>query len=334
MRLNNSRIYFGGRMFTRKNAQKKECSVCGRILQPSQFNETNCQFFIDGRLPICKECLSKPAETDNNTTWDYVNSVCQWTDVEFIPEKWVSMYTINPKGALGRYLDLYSLKNKQTTTWSKKEAYWREILAKQQDGEILEIFSEDKRKQLQEKWGSYTDTEIQRAEKLYDGLNVAFGLNSSQAEDHALKLCRISIEIDRAIEAGLPIDKLITSYNNLQKIAGFTTDNARDLNNFESISELFMYIAKQGWEKKYHNDETNDIVDTTIKDMQSYNRRLYKNETSIAEQIQDKVQIKKRIEEMELQANSFDEMELDNWEDAAFAKVNNDDDVIEEFEVN
>lgn len=319
-------------MFQKKIVRKKECSVCGKLLPSAQFNETHCQFFTDGRLPICRDCISKPAETDNSTTWDYVNEVCQWVDIEFIPEKWTNMYTINPKGALSRYLDLYSLKNKQTTTWQKQEAKWKEILESGKDEEILPIFTEEKRKQLQEKWGTYTDVEIQRAEKLYEGLNIAFGLNSSQAEDHALKLCRISIEIDRAIEAGLPIDKLINSYNNLQKIAGFTTDNARDLNNFESISELFMYIAKQGWEKKYHNDETNDIVDITIKDMQSYNRRLYKNETSIAEQIQDKIQIKKRIEEMELQANSFDDIELDKWEDSAFKKIE-EDGTVEEFEV-
>ena len=71
----------------------------------------------------------------------------------------------------------------------------------------------------------------------------------------------------RLTESGLEWDKFGTSYSKLQDIGEFSSENAKDFNNFSSISELALYLEKTGWKKKFHNDETHDVVDNTMKNI-------------------------------------------------------------------
>lgn len=105
---------------------------------------------------------------------------------------------------------------------------------------------------------------------------------------------------------------MVGSYNKLKDGAGFTNDKASDANNFNSISELAYYFEKNGWKEKFHNDETKDIVDATIKNIQNYNSRLYKNEASIGDQIESRLQNMRRVQNLE--EMSFMDEDLDRFE--------------------
>ena len=140
-------------------------------------------------------------------------------------------------------------------------------------------------------------------------------------------MAKISFEIDRAIANGEPIDKLITAYNKLQLQAGFTSDNARDMNSFESVSELALFYEKIGWEKKFHNNELNDVVDVTMKNIQAYNTRLWNNESTIVDQVEERIQQKKNIENIEERLEREDEVAFES------PTPLDEDDEVEDFEV-
>ena len=160
-----------------------------------------------------------------------------------------------------------------------------------------------------------------------DSIEESYGFPDVIAEDNAKKMAKISFEIDRAIANGEPIDKLITAYNKLQLQAGFTSDNARDMNSFESVSELALFYEKIGWEKKFHNNELNDVVDVTMRNIQAYNTRLWNNESTIVDQVEERIQQKKNIENIEERLEREDEVAFES------PTPLDEDDEVEDFEV-
>jgi len=81
----------------------------------------------------------------------------------------------------------------------------------------------------------------------------------------------ISLELESRIRAGADFDKLLTSYDKLVKVAEFTPKNAKNASDFDSVGELFRWLEKRGWKNKFFDGVTRDIVDETIKNIQSYN---------------------------------------------------------------
>ena len=228
------------------------------------------------------------------------------------------------------------VKNYNSLSWKDQNQKWEELIAANELKKLHPEFNRERIEMLAKKFGNiYGEEELERLEEVFQGLKLAYGVNDVLREDFAIKMSKISLEIDRAIASGAPIDKLVTSYNNLQKSGGFTPENARDLNNFESCSELFLYLSKTGWTKKFHNDEPKDVVDMTINAIQAHNTRLYKNESTIGEQIEDKIEAKRRIEDMETKTMGMTDSEVESWldESAAIAATVLDDDTEEEFEV-
>jgi len=56
--------------------------------------------------------------------------------------------------------------------------------------------------------------------------------------DQALKLCKISLQLDSKIRAGDDIDKIVSSYDKLVKTAEFTPKNVKNASDFDSVGEL------------------------------------------------------------------------------------------------
>jgi len=92
---------------------------------------------------------------------------------------------------------------------------------------------------------------------------------------------------------------LLSSYEKLIKAADFTPKNVKNANDFESIGEVVKWMEARGWRNGFYDDETRDIVDATIKSMQSFNQRLYTQEVSIGDEISRRVEALKTAKELE-----------------------------------
>ena len=74
--------------------------------------------------------------------------------------------------------------------------------------------------------------------------------------------------MDSRIRSGdKDVDKFMSSYDKLVKIAEFTPKNAKNAADFDSMAELVFWLEKRGFVNKYYDGTTRDIIDETLKNI-------------------------------------------------------------------
>ena len=323
-------------MYEKKDGklESKTCSICKREREASSYIRSKSRFFSDGRLPICKHCLGVMGELED-FNWNFVDEYCRWVDIPFIPEKFEEIKETNLRDdILEIYTNLFFNEEYEKVDWSSyNDAY---IELKKEGGlkEVIPLMKEEERRKLQEKWGfNYMDEELRYLETLYDGLLMTQNISGALQGDQAIKICKISCELDRRIREGEDFDKMLSSYDKLVKVAEFTPKNVKNANDFETISELVRWLEKRGFKNQYYDDVTRDVVDETIKNIQNWTQRLYTNESNIGDEITQRIQSLQNIAQME---NYFDvgekDVDFDEYENEGFESLFNNEDFIVELE--
>ena len=150
------------------------------------------------------------------------------------------------------------------------------------------------------KWGAnYQEEDLEYLENLYNGMIATQNINGALQIDQAIKLCKISLEIDNRIREGSEIDKILSSYDKLVKSAELTPKNVKNAGDFDSVGELYAYLEKTGWVNKYYDNAKKDVIDETIANIQNYNRRLWVNETGMSEDIEKRLAALQHAQELE-----------------------------------
>lgn len=162
-----------------------------------------------------------------------------------------------------------------------------------------ELTKEDKQYLLQ-KWGrTYTIPECIKLEKLYNEMIESYDIRTASHFDYLLKICRVSLKIDQALEVN-DIDgfqKMTKIYDLLMKSAKFTAAQNKEQSDdyTDAVGVLVSLCEDQGFIPKYHDDERQDIVDYTLKDMNDYMRKLVMNEMNLGNMIE--VYLQKMLQE-------------------------------------
>lgn len=307
----------------------KKCSICGQSFGPESFAPTKSIFYPDGALPICNDCLESYLE-DTGCSWDAVDKICQYTDIPFIPSEWEKIHSMNPHGAFGKYAEVFLNEEYEGIGW---DDYFKEFQKLKEDGAIkqeLPLLKEEQRKELENRWGAnYDDEALFYLENLYKGLMATQNVSGALQVDQALKLCKMSYEIDSRIRSGEDFDKILASYDKLVRIADFTPKNAKNANDFDSVGELYRWLEKRGWKNKYYDGATRDVVDETIKNIQAWNQRLYTEESGIGDEITRRIEALKTAKELEDNYFITDENtqdELDKYQNDGFDRLFSDED--------
>ena len=162
------------------------------------------------------------------------------------------------------------------------------------------------------------EEELEYLENLYIGLTTTQNVNGALQGDQALKICKISLEVDQRIREGGDFDKLLSSYDKLVKVAEFTPKNVKNINDFDTTGELIKWMEKKGWKNKYYDGATRDVVDETMKNIQSFNRRLYINESSIGDEITQRIEGLKTAQEIENYYDTDKSYNLDDFENEGY----------------
>lgn len=302
----------------------KTCGKCGGTFGQENFTKTKSWFYPDGYLPICNTCI-KEFLRQNDFNWDAVSEVCQYADIPFIPTKWEELRQMNGDDTFPIYALVFLGEEFEDLGWAD---YYKEFKRLQQEKAIEEELPglrEEKISKLQEKWGPNYDYEaLTYLENLYNGILQTQNVNGALQGDQALKLCKISYEIDCCIREGSPVDKLLASYDKLVKTAEFTPKNVKSASDFDSVGELFRWLEKRGWRNKYYDGVTQDVVDETIKNIQNYNQRLYTNESGIGDEITHRIEnlkLAKDIEEQSYYGTDRDDFDLDKYDNAGYEEL-------------
>lgn len=280
-------------MVANKRPAFKTCTRCGQTTALTQFTPSTAPLYSDGYLPICDKCLMdivmKQGSLDD---WNFVDKVCQWLDVPFLPKRWMELREKQEGAqAILAYLKMFAGGEYERIDWGEQQAEWMKLRdAGALTYETVPGYTESQLQELRLRWGAnYSDEELYYLENLYNGVLSTQSINGVLQTDQALKLCKLSLAIDSAIRSGDNIDKLLGSYEKIIKVGDFTPKNVKNAQDFDSVGELVYYLEKTGWVNKFYDGVPKDIVDVTMQNIQQFCQRLYTQEPGIGEDINKRI---------------------------------------------
>ena len=302
----------------------KTCSKCNNTLPLQHFPEVDDFLFPGGYAPICFNCLGNEIK-ENEGSFEIVDRICQWLGIPFIADKWIEVEGAFDTSAIEIYLKMYKDNAFPYINWKECFKRYKELEADGLLEENIVQMSAGELNKLRAKWRQeYTEPEeLKYLEKLFQGTLNTYSIFGDTQLDQVKKICKISLIIDQKIRAGEDFDKYIKSYDQLCKMANLVPKNIKDATDFSSVGELFAYLEKSGWMNEFYNGVENDIVDKTIKDIQNWSRNLYINESSIPEDIANRIEALKIANDMEDEMNrveddGIDDSMLEDLEDEEF----------------
>lgn len=314
----------------KKTSLTKTCTICGLSTTTEDFTKTHSPFYPDGYLPICNDCINRILR-EGDYSWDIIDRLCQYAGIPFIVKEWTRLEELNGKEKTWPvYANIFSNELYQEFGWSD---YNKEYIKLREAGLIedeVPLVNERRMRELRHKWGAnYSDEELEYLEDLYKGLLRSQNVNGSLQTDQAQKLCKFSLIIDSMIRAGdKDVDKFLSSYDKLVKIADFTPKNTKNAVDFDSFAEVGHWLEKRGRQNKFYDGATRDVIDETLKNIQNYNQRLYINEGGIGDEITQRLNALKQANELEQSTfNLTEEFNLDEYDNAGYDFESN------EFEV-
>lgn len=302
-----------------------KCECCGRYKGSMDFLPTKSFMFPDGYVHICNECLGKRLEVDEaDESWEIMDKICQYVDMPFDIKRFEELKKTNTAAELLRAYSIQFMNDEyEGIDWTSYEQAYKELEARGALGDVVPGLADEERRKLIEKWGAnYDDDALTYLENLYDGLLLTQNINGALQGDQALKICKISYEIDCRIREGADFDKLLASYDKLVKTGEFTPKNVKNASDFESMGELCRWLEKRGFVNRFYDGDTRDVVDETIKNIQSWNQRLYTNESGIGDEITQRIQALKTAAELESYYDiNPDVDDYDNYENEGFEQL-------------
>ena len=303
---------------------KKVCARCGRAQIPMEFLRTKSFLFPSGYVTTCATCLGEELR-EGDFSWEIMDRICQYLDIPFVPEQFEDLRASHGNDAAGilkAYNLIYFSSEYERIDWGSYNQAYRDLQARGALREAVPALTEEEHLKLREKWGSNYDTEaLHYLENLYDGLLLTQNINGALQGDQAIKICKISYEIDCRIREGEDFDKLLASYDKLVKTGEFTPKNVKNASDFESMGELCRWLEKRGFVNPFYDGETRDIVDETIKNIQSWNQRLYTNESGIGDEINQRIQALKNAAELENYYDLDQNVDYDQYEADGFDRL-------------
>lgn len=301
--------------------QTKICAECGRPLSTENFAPTHSPFYKDGFIPICNSCITSYLGS-HNWDWAEIDKVCQYAGIPFIVREWERLKDLNGEDNVWSvYSKVFASDTYRSLGWSDYFHQYEKLREASLIESEIPLLDEQRLKELHKVWGAnYDEDDLMYLEDLYKGLLVTQNVNGALQIDQARKLCKFSLEIDSKIRAGdKDVDKFLSSYDKLVKIAEFTPKNTRNATDFDSFAELGLWLEKRGHQNKFYDDVTRDVIDESLKNIENYNQRLYINEGGIGDEITQRLKALESANELE--ENIFDtkqEYDLDEYDNMGY----------------
>lgn len=292
----------------------RECTNCHDSYGEEGFAPTKSFFYPDGVIPLCDSCVDALIES-HGADWSFVDRLCQIADIPFVPKEWEAISKMNPTSAFHKYAEIFLASDYDRIDWRSYYDAYKELESRGQLEEIVPTLSEEKRRQLRAMWGAnYDDEALEYLDNLYNGLITTQNINGKLQMDQAQKICKMSYEINLRIAAGEDFDKLLGSYDKLVKAAEFTPKNVKNINDFDTFGEAARWMERNGWRNTFYDGVTRDVVDETMKNVQSFVQRLYINESSIGEEVTRRLEALRATAEMEGYYGTDKQHDLDQFE--------------------
>lgn len=159
------------------------------------------------------------------------------------------------------------------------------MAGKLDDGDEDPKLTKAQLRDLRIKWGDlYNEEELIRLETFYSEMHESYDITSASHEDYLKQIVKTSMRMHTLIDAGMydEYQKLSGVYDKMMKSAKFTASQEKEEDRFiDSISEMVRLCEEQGFIPLLHQDEPQDIVDVTLRDLNNYTENLVKKELNL-----------------------------------------------------
>lgn len=270
-----------------KNAKdRKNCNGCKKDKLITDFYSSSSIMF-DGRVPLCKKCLK---EMINENNIESVKTTLQRIDKPFLAKVWKSAEE-SEGDTVGAYFRIInSLHQYKDADWSNSEFEGEkqtQIYQHKFDDvdEVEEIETDNGvitlNKEIAMKFGSgFTNREYLQMEKFYRDMSVSHDINTPQLKKQLVYLCKLQIQMDRALESGDSgaFKKYSDSYEAILKSSGFRPvdrKNSSESSGLRSFGMIFDEVEKNGFVEPYPIEENMDLVDIAMREYINYIRKLF-----------------------------------------------------------
>lgn len=314
-----------GNIKTTGDIRTKTCVFCHQRRNVDQYLPCKTILCPDGESTVCNMCLEDYLR-DKEYSWDAINTICQALNYPFDLDLVDTLR--RPDGSIDFISYAAHVQGGKYVRYEWYD-YYKQYEKYIDDGSIndhIPKLAEARRSELKARWGeNYDDEALQYLENLRTGLLMTQQVNGALQLDQALKICKMSYEIDCRIREGDDFDKLLSSYDKLVKAAEFSPKNAKNAADFDSTGELIRWLEKGGWKNQFYDGATRDVVDETIKNIQAYNQRLYTNESGMGDEITNRIENLKNSQELENNYNLVQLTDIDQYETDGFDELFNED---------
>lgn len=158
------------------------------------------------------------------------------------------------------------------------------------------------------KWGRlYKPMEWIALEKLYNDFMNSFDIQGAARIDTLKMICKTSLKMNQAIDSGdiEAYQKLSKVYDSMMKSAKFTEAQNKDqkTDDFDAVGCIVDFCEKEGgYIPRLDMTVDRDNIDVTIRDLKQYNKELFFNDPSLAQQVENYLKKKEIIEEQKKNA--------------------------------
>lgn len=177
---------------------------------------------------------------------------------------------------------------------------------------ILQDLTDDDKKMLLLKWGSYTPSEWVQLEQLYQDMTQSYDIQTAGHKDTLKLACKASLKSNKLLDIGdmEGAKKAVSMYDTLMKSGKFTAaqNKAESGEAIDSVGEMALLCEKEeGFIPQFYQGSPNDCVDETLEDIKRYLYNLVTNEQGLGDLIENALKAMKRDAEKE----DLDDSEID-----------------------
>lgn len=261
----------------------KLCSSCEKQRVMTAFYSTNSKMFMDGKVPVCKKCISEQIDEEDISS---VRRILRQIDKPFIYSLWESALR-SDKDTFGSYMKMInSLPQYKEMTYddSTEQSVIDDSNNFSDDEDIDEIDIDDETikvtNEVKYRFGlGYKNEEYIKMEKFYRDMRDTHTITTPQHIEMLVEICKVNIEKDRALKDRNVGDykKLSDAFKVLIADAGFRPADKVSGNEavgIRTFSQIFEEIEKDGFIEPAPIEVHEDVLDRTIMYLSNYTRRL------------------------------------------------------------
>jgi guanylate kinase len=269
------------------NTRQEKCSRCGNIREVMPSNNP----LVKG---ICNTCANEVLDASRLEHFEFF---CRTFNLPFSPNAYMILYQKYRNNVFVEYvktlIDDGKIKFDEPTgdVWKEIEKEWSKIKTHTDIMLKLPAVREGFEERARAKWGmDYTFIELIQLENLLINTIKAHNVTEPMRLDAIKKAAKISVKIDALIEAGdaKSIKDYTAAYQSFLKAANIDElGQVANEGTIKTVSDLYKYMEKNGFEFKFYDKEDRDIVDKTIQDIKNSIRHEIGNATGLEHKLEE-----------------------------------------------